>query len=231
MQNQNPSDNIQPTSQANVPPTPTPGMSPPAQYPYPPPSIPNGPVPAQYPYPPPYQQQYPPYAPAVSSTSKVVIQSSLIGGSIASGINILITLLLTFVPAIGNATFPLYQFVPLLSSGMLSVGEFIISLIIALLCSPGFFVVGLQTIRKTGKMNSVMLACTLALIGFAAVDLILIITTTAYSLITIPPSSTFNVLEFWEGSLLGWLVDLIMIGMVSFAAAALGAAIGKQQRY
>lgn len=221
MQDQNPS--------ANIPPMPTPGVPQPAQYPYPSPYIPNGPVPVQYPYPSPYQQQYPLYT--TRSTNQDIIKSSLIGGSIASGINVLITLLLTFVPAIGHATFPLYQFVPLLSSGILSVGEFIVSLIIALLCSPGFFVVGLQTIRKIGRINSVMLACTLALGGFAVVDLILVIATTAYSLSTIPPSSTFNVLEFWESSLLGWFVDLIMTSMVSFGAATLGATIGKQQRY
>jgi hypothetical protein len=189
----------------------------------------NGPTP--YPYPSPYQQQYPQYAPAPISTNNAVIKSSLIGGSIASGINILITLLLTFVPAIGNATVPLYQFVPLLPSGLLSIGEFILSLIITLLCSPGFFVVGLQAIRKTGKMNSVMLACTLALVGFVAIDLILIIATTAYTLNSLPPDSTFNTLEFWGGALISWFVDLIMMGIVSFGAAALGATIGKQQRY
>jgi hypothetical protein len=167
-----------------------------------------------------------------SSPNRVVIQSSLIGGAIACGIDVLVTLLLTFVPAVENVVSPLYQIMPLLSPGLLSVGSFIVSLIVALLCSPGFFVIGLQTIRKTGRMNSVMLACTLALVGFAVVDLVLTIASVAYTLASCPPSATFNTLEFWEGALLGgWFADLIMMGMVSFAAAALGATIGKQQRY
>src|SRR5690242_6397423 len=88
MQDQNPS--------ANIPPIPTSGA----------------PQPAQYPYPSLYQQRYPSYTPR--STNQDVIKSGLIGGSIASGMNVLITLLLAFVPAVGQATSPLYQFVPLL---------------------------------------------------------------------------------------------------------------------
>lgn len=249
MQNQDPS--------VNNPFTPAPGTPPPAQYPYPPPPSPDGSVPAQFPPPPngvapapypyspplmtngpilgqdpylsPYQQYYPSYTPATRSTTGDVIKSSLIGGSIAAGIDVLITLLLVFVPAIGRVVFPLYQFAPLLPANMLSVGEFIVSLILGLLCSPGLFVVGLRTIRKTGRMSSVMLACTLALVGFAVVDFLLIIATAAYDLTAFPSSSASATLEFWGAALLGWLPDLIMVSIVGFGAAALGATIGKRR--
>jgi hypothetical protein len=143
---------------------------------------------------------------------------------------VLITLLLVFVPAVGSVIVPLYQFVPLLPAGTLSVGGLIISLIIALLCSPGLLIVGLRTIRKTGRMSSVMLACTLALVGFAVVDLLLIIVTTAYASTLMPSSFSLTTLEFWGIALLGWFADVIMAGMVGFGVAALGATIGKQQR-
>jgi hypothetical protein len=191
--------------------------------------MPNGPVPPQYPYPSPYQQ-YPPYTPVVSSTNEGVVKSGLIGGAIACGINILVTLLLTFVPAIGSVTATLYQIVPLLPSGILSVGGFIVSLIVALLCSPGFFVVGLLATRKTGRMNSAMLACTLALTVFAVVDLGLGIASAYYSLIVLFPSYAPGFLEFWEIVIVGWFADIIMASMVSFGAAALGGAIGRQKR-
>ncbi|HEY7414501.1 MAG TPA: hypothetical protein VH593_04860, partial [Ktedonobacteraceae bacterium] len=98
------------------------------------------------------------------------------------------------------------------------------------LCSPGLLIVGLRTIRKTGRMSSVMLACTLALVGFAVVDLLLIIVTTAYASTLMPSSFSLTTLEFWGIALLGWFADVIMAGMVGFGVAALGATIGKQQR-
>src|SRR5579883_899099 len=88
---------------------PMPGTPPPAPYPYLPPSIPNGSVPmqyappsvpngpVQYPSASPYQQQYPAYA--TSSANTGIGQISLIGGAIACGIDTLLTLLITFVPA------------------------------------------------------------------------------------------------------------------------------------
>jgi hypothetical protein len=168
-----------------------------------------------------------------SSTNNSVVQASLIGGAIACGIDTLITLLLTFVPAIGNMLTPLYQFGPLLPADMLSVGDLLVSLIVALLCSPGFFVVGLQAIRKTDRMNAVMLACTLALAGFAVIDLTLAFATAAYVLLAYPstPMSGSFALHFWGGIILGWFIDLIMTSLIAYAAASLGATLGKQPRY
>lgn len=244
MQNQNPSANIPPTPAPNASSAPTPGMPQPGQYPYPPPAMPNGPAqppypspsmpngPVQYPYQqPPYPSpypQYPPYTPGARPTNKGAGTSGLIGGAIACGINVFIGLLITFVPAIGSALNPLYQIVPLLPSGMLSIGTFIISLIIALLCSPGFFVAGLLAKRKTGRTSSAMLACTLALVGFVVIDFILIITLSFYNLF-IAFHSGLYILMFSEFVFIGWFSDLIMVSMVSFGAAVLGGAIGKQR--
>jgi hypothetical protein len=170
----------------------------------------------------------------VSPTSNGIIQASLIGGAIACGIDTLITLLLILVPALDRATLPLYHFGPLLPSNMLSVGKCLISLIIALLCSPGFFVVGLQTIRKTGRTNAVTLAYMLALAGFVVIDLVLITGPIAYRSIFFPNSmleSGSLTIGLWQRALLNWFVDLIMMSLIAYAAASLGATLGKQPRY
>jgi hypothetical protein len=212
MQNQDSSNNIPRESAANS--SSNPDMAQSYQY-----QSASEPVPTPY---------YPPYMVTTNSTSKGIIKYGLIGGAIACWIDIIYTLLTTFVPAVGNIVSPLYQLFP--TSGIINAGDFIVSLLIALLCSPGFFVAGLLTARSTGIMSSAMTAWALALACFALIDLCLFTMSVFYATTTTPYAFAPNTLYFWGTILVGWFIDLVIVSIVGFGAATLGGNFGKRKQ-
>jgi len=165
--------------------------------------------------------------PLKTSRGRGIIKYGLIGGAIASWIDIIYTLLTTFVPAIGDIVAPLYQLSP--SPALISVSAFLVSLLIALLCSPGFFVAGLLTTRSTGRISSAMAAWALSLACFAAIDLCLSIISVSYTATTMPYASTPNTLYFWGIILVGWFIDLIVMSIIGFGATMLGGKVGPKR--
>jgi hypothetical protein len=178
----------------------------------PPVSVPQTPAFPQYQYQPQYQQ-YPPVASAAAQKSAVMY--GLIGGAIASGIDLVVSLFFAYVPVSLN-------FLGFLAT------VYTVNVLIVLLCSPGFFIAGLLATRKTGKMSSAMLACTLALTCFAMVDLCLGVLVSLILSNPIPANFFFS-FATWEVIFQFWFIDLILASIVGFGVAALGGAIGRKK--
>jgi hypothetical protein len=227
MQNQDPLANRPPASISGMSPVPIPNAVPP-QYNYP-----------SYP-------QYPQYPPVIRSTSKEVARYGLIGGAIAGGIDMLYFLVTTAL-IVRYGFSPLYQILPIFLLASPIAFHTIEGLIIALLSAPGFFVTGLLATRKAGRISSAISTWTLSLACFAVVDLCVGIVLLFY-FTTITITSTFNTatgittttvthapISFppvisWIDFFVGWLINLIIVSMVSFGVATIGGAIGEKKR-
>jgi hypothetical protein len=134
------------------------------------------------------------------------------GGAIAGGIDLVVSLFLDYIPVIFNFLGPLAS-------------VYILNVTIVLFCSPGFFVAGLLAKRKTGRMSSAMLACTLAVTCFAVIDFCISVIFSFLSPYPAPFNSLF-MFGFWFSVFQFWLIDLVSACVVGFSVAALGGAIG-----
>lgn len=168
-----------------------------------------------------------PYLPQVNYQQKaraeghITLKYGFIAGAIIAVINILIFLLF-LIPGIGDAV---YKTFPQTIPGIyFSLASIITSLLVALLNAPVYFCMGLFASRRTGKLETAMLACLWALLCFLFAD----ICTFIISFFMYLPLGTASVIPLTLVDYgISLMIDLFLALVFGFGAAILGAVIGK----